>query len=64
MIQADATWLDTAGMLLIAFTILANALFHRYWTETDPVRRNTLRLLLLNGIAILGGLLLLLENVS
>jgi hypothetical protein len=29
----------------------------------DPARRNTTRLMLLNGIAILGGLLLMLESV-
>jgi hypothetical protein len=44
--------------------VAANALFHRYWTVQDPGRRNVTRLLLLNGIAILGGLLLLLEIVK
>ena len=48
---------------LIVFTVAANAMFHRYWTVQDPARRNVLRLLLLNGIAILGGLLLVLESV-
>jgi len=48
---------------LIVFTVVANAMFHRFWRVTDPARRHTLRLLLLNGIAIVGGLLLLLENV-
>jgi hypothetical protein len=73
----DASWLDTAGRLIIVFFFLAasrynagpakarvaNAMFHRFWRVTDPARRHTLRLLLLNGIAILGGLLLLLQNV-
>lgn len=60
-----AGWHAQAGVLcLIVFTVVANALFHRFWEVTDPVQRNTLRLLLLNGIAILGGLLLLLANVS
>ena len=54
---------DIGVVFLIVFTVVANALFHRFWTATDPVRRNTLRLLLLNGVAILGGLLLLLQNV-
>lgn len=54
---------DIGVWFLIVFTIVANALFHRFWTATDPARRNTLRLMLLNGIAILGGLLLLLQNV-
>lgn len=60
-----AGWHADIGVLcLIVFTAVANALFHRFWTATDPARRNTLRLMLLNGIAILGGLLLLLRNVS
>lgn len=59
-----ADWHAEVGVLfLIVFTVVANALFHRFWTATDPVRRNTMRLLLLNGVAILGGLLLLLQNV-
>ena len=49
---------------LIVFTVVANAIFHRYWLVTDPARRNFTRLLLLNGIAITGGLLLLLANVK
>jgi uncharacterized membrane protein YphA (DoxX/SURF4 family) len=59
-----AGWHADVGVLfLIVFTVVANALFHRFWTVADPARRNTLRLMLLNGIAILGGLLLLLQNV-
>jgi uncharacterized membrane protein YphA (DoxX/SURF4 family) len=53
---------DIGVVCLIVFTVVANALFHRFWTVTDPARRNTLRLMLLNGIAITGGLLLLLQN--
>jgi uncharacterized membrane protein YphA (DoxX/SURF4 family) len=53
---------DIGVLCLIVFTVTANALFHRFWTATDPMRRNTLRLMLLNGIAITGGLLLLLQN--
>lgn len=54
---------ETGAWCLIVFTVTANALMHRYWTVQDPARRNFLRLLLLNGIAITGGLLLLLESV-
>ncbi len=58
-----AGWHADIGVLcLIVFTVVANALFHRFWTATDPARRNSLRLMLLNGIAITGGLLLLLQN--
>ncbi len=54
---------EIGAWCLIVFTVVANALFHRFWTVQDPARRNTLRLMLLNGIAITGGLLLLLQNV-
>ena len=54
---------EIGAWCLIVFTVAANAIFHRYWTVQDPARRNTMRLMLLNGIAILGGLLLLLQNV-
>ena len=60
-----ADWRPGIGAgCLIAFTVAANAIFHRYWLVTDPARRNFTRLLLLNGIAITGGLLLLLANVK
>jgi uncharacterized membrane protein YphA (DoxX/SURF4 family) len=59
-----ADWHPEIGAgCLIVFTVVANALFHRFWTVEDPARRNVRRLLLLNGIAILGGLLLMLETV-
>jgi uncharacterized membrane protein YphA (DoxX/SURF4 family) len=59
-----ADWYPELGAwCLIVFTVAANALFHRFWTVQDPARRNVRRLLLLNGIAILGGLLLILETV-
>ena len=54
---------EIGAWCLIVFTVVANALFHRFWTVQDPARRNTLRLMLLNGVAITGGLLLLLQNV-
>lgn len=54
---------DIGVILLIVFTIAGNAIFHRYWTVSDPGRRTVTRILLLDGVAILGGLLLLLQNV-
>ena len=54
---------EIGAWCLIVFTVAANALFHRYWIIQDPARRNFTRLLMLNGIAILGGLLLVLERV-
>jgi uncharacterized membrane protein YphA (DoxX/SURF4 family) len=55
---------DVGAGCLIVFTVVANAIFHRYWLVQDPGRRNVTRLLLLNGIAITGGLLLLFESVG
>ena len=48
---------------LIVFTITATAIFHRFWQKSDPLQRNISRITLLGNAAIVGGLLLLLENV-
>ena len=53
--------LGVAG--LIAFTVIATAIFHRFWQKADPVQRNLSRLSFLANIAILGGLLLLLDHL-
>jgi len=59
-----ADWYADIGvMLLIVFTVVAGGLFHRFWNAEDPMRRNALRLGLLNNIAVVGGLLLLLQKV-
>jgi len=50
---------DVGAMLLILFTFLATALFHRYWEMENPQR--TYHFLLgTNNIAVTAGLLLLL----
>ncbi len=54
---------DIGVWLLIAFTALAGALFHRFWLVEDPLRRHQLRIALLNNIAVIGGLLVLLHVV-
>jgi uncharacterized membrane protein YphA (DoxX/SURF4 family) len=57
-------WHPAAGVIcLMVFTITATAIFHRFWQKSDPVQRNISRITLLGNLAILGGLLLLLENV-
>jgi putative oxidoreductase len=57
-------WHPAVGVLcLIVFTIAATSIFHRFWQKDDPVQRNFSRITLLGNSAILGGLLLLLENV-
>lgn len=47
--------------LLIAFTAIAGGIFHRFWLVEDPMRRQQLRIALLNNIAVIGGLLVLLH---
>jgi uncharacterized membrane protein YphA (DoxX/SURF4 family) len=59
-----AGWHANVGvLLLIAFTVVANALYHRFWTVADPFRRNMLRVQLLNGAGTVGALLLLLHSI-
>jgi putative oxidoreductase len=56
-------WHAAAGVMgLIAYTVAATAIFHRFWQKSDPVQRNLSRLSFLANIAILGGLLLLLAD--
>ncbi len=54
---------ETGVYCLILFTLAATAIFHRFWSMQNPLQRNVSRVMLLNNTAILGGLLLLLENV-
>ena len=59
-----ANWHADVGVYcLIVFTVAATAIFHRFWRMTDPQKRNISRVILLNNTGLLGGLLLLLENV-
>ena len=59
-----ADWHAEIGVwCLILFTVAATAIFHRFWSNPDPAKRNLSRIILLGNTAILGGLLLLLENV-
>ena len=55
---------DIGVWLLIAFTAIAGAIFHRFWLVDDPMRRQSLRVAALNNIAVIGGLLLLLHFVK
>ena len=53
---------DIGAVLLIVFTVAATAIFHRFWTKPEP-QRNLSRIMFLNNTGILGGLLLLWQNV-
>jgi putative oxidoreductase len=44
--------------LLIAFTVLASAIFHRWWLANDPLVRHLLVSALLANCGVVGGLLL------
>jgi putative oxidoreductase len=58
MVLAD--WnVKYGAILLIAFSILASCLFHRFWEMDDPMRRTYHFLLITNNGCIIGGLLLL-----
>ncbi len=60
-----AGWHAEIGVYcLILFTVAATAIFHRFWSMPDPAKRNGSRITLLGNTAILGGLLLLLQNVG
>ena len=54
---------DVGAYCLIVFTVAATAIFHRFWRMADSQRRNASRINFLNNLGVLGGLLLLLENV-
>jgi putative oxidoreductase len=57
-------WHPALGVLcLIVFTVLATALLLRFWEADDPAKRGGMRNAFLANVAILGGLLLLLQNV-
>ena len=54
---------DIGVLLLIVFTVAATAIFHRFWNMQEPARRNVSRVMFLNNLGVLAGLLLLLQNV-
>lgn len=59
-----AGWQSAIGVYLLIFvTVCASAIFHRFWIMQDPFRRAVSRRMLLHNVAIVGGLLLLLDNL-
>lgn len=46
------------AIMLIAFTALANLLYHHFWTMDDPELRNRHLYIFCNNIAVMGGLVL------
>lgn len=59
-----ANWHAAIGVLcLIVFTVLASLLLLRFWDMDDPMKRMGMQNGLFANIALVGGLLLLLQNV-
>jgi uncharacterized membrane protein YphA (DoxX/SURF4 family) len=57
-------WRADIGVYLLMFvTVTASAIFHRFWLMEDAFRRAVSRRMLLHNMAILGGLLLLLQTL-
>jgi uncharacterized membrane protein YphA (DoxX/SURF4 family) len=54
---------DIGVICLIAFTVAATAIYHRFWSKKDPMQRTISRITLVGNTAIVGGLLLLLQIV-
>lgn len=48
-----------AAGILILFTIVASAIFHRFWLVDDPLRRHFHVAFLFSNLGLIGGLLLL-----
>jgi uncharacterized membrane protein YphA (DoxX/SURF4 family) len=56
-------WHPALGvLLLIIFTVLATLLLLRFWDMDDPMKRAGMQNGFLANIAVVGGLLLLLQN--
>lgn len=57
-------WHPAIGVLcLIVFTVFASLLLLRFWEMDDPMKRTGMQNGFLANIGVLGGLLLLLQNV-
>ena len=54
-LDLSKTW---GAALLIAFTLLASAIFHRWWLMTDPLLRHLHLSNLIVNLGVVGGLLL------
>ena len=48
---------------LMVFTVVSTAIFHRFYNYDDPMKRKISRIAVLANTGVLGGLMLLLQNV-
>jgi putative oxidoreductase len=58
LLLASDLYRGVAAALLIAFTVLASAIFHRWWSIPDPLLRHLHLSNLIVNCGIIGGLLL------
>jgi uncharacterized membrane protein YphA (DoxX/SURF4 family) len=57
-------WHPAIGAIcLLVFTVMASGLMHRFWESTEPAKRIPQQNGLCANFAVVGGLLLLLQNV-
>lgn len=59
LLIAFDTYTAVGAVILIVFTIVATAIFHRYWEVEDPLRRHLHQSFIFSNCAVLGGLTLL-----
>jgi uncharacterized membrane protein YphA (DoxX/SURF4 family) len=50
---------SVAAITLIVLTVIATAMFHRFWIMEDPLKNNYHMLLFFNNVAITGALIIL-----
>ena len=50
---------SVAAIVVIVLTVLAMAMFHRFWIMKDPRKNNYNMLLFFNNVAIIGALIIL-----
>lgn len=55
LLYTPTAW--AGAILLIAFTVAADAMFHRYWTFADPGERVMHQFFLFEHVALIGGIL-------
>ncbi len=53
-------WIGAAGLIL--FTVIANFMYHDFWTLEDPQRRQTHIWIFCNNIGVMGGLFMIMAN--
>ena len=61
MIAVDFyAWAGALGLIL--FTVMANFLYHDFWTLEDPLLRQTHTWIFCNNIAVMGGLFMIVSS--